>query len=235
MSTTDIRREINRAQEFSVGQKRTLQEAYDQTYYDFQNLEDIVTDGMSGTGIRHTGVPGPTPEYGWRDILGQIDTRVGATNPTWTIINAGPFYAYKFDVNDECWIPYHIPHDYVPGSDFYLHVHWLPSGTATQVVKWEWYYAYAAGFNQAAFSTAGTLVNAQAAGPGVAYRHMVTETVAISGAAITEPDGFLMTRLRRVTNGGVNNADSIFVLTADVHYQSTNLSTPGKAPGFYNV
>jgi hypothetical protein len=170
----------------------------------------------------------------WADITSQVDTRLGATNPAWTQIGAGPFYAYAFAVNDECYANFHIPHDIVPGSDIHLHVHWLPSGTSTNNVKWEWYYSFAKGFNQAAFNTTGTAITAEQAGPGTAYQHMVTETAAVTIAALTEPDGFLLTRLRRVAASGAANADTIFVITTDLHYQTNGqIGTTNKAPDFY--
>lgn len=171
--------------------------------------------------------------YGWRDITGQVVTRIGATNPTWTQIGSGPFFAYAFAVNDECTVGFHIPHDIVPGSNIHLHCHWLPSGTSTNNVKWEWYYSFAKGFNQEAFNTTGTAITAEQAGPGTAYQHMVTETAAITIASLTEPDGFLLVRMKRVAPTGDANADTIYVITTDVHYQSTNLPTAGKAPNFY--
>ena len=197
------------------------------------------TDGIIFTNTSGKGIQlgdGSSEAFGWRDITGQIDTRVGGTNPTWTQIGAGPFYAYAFGVNDECWIHYHIPHDIVPSTDIHLHCHWLPSGTDANNVKWEWYYSFAKGFDQAAFNTTGTQITAEQAGPGTAYQHMVTETTGITISGLTEPDGFLMTRMRRVTNGGTENTDTIYVLTADVHYQSTGiLTTANKAPDFYTL
>lgn len=170
----------------------------------------------------------------WADITGQIDTRIGATNPAWTQIGAGPFYAYAFQVNDECWVNFHVPHDIVPGSDVHLHCHWLPSSTSTNTVKWEWYYTFAKGFDQEAFDTTGTQITAEEAGPGVAYQHMVTETAAITIPAMTEPDGFILTRMRRVTNGGTDNPNTIYVITTDLHYQTNGqVGTTNKAPDFY--
>ena len=54
----------------------------------------------SGTGIQ---AGDATSNYWtWRDLEGAIDTRgVGATDPAWTIIGAGPFYD-------------HVPHDILP-------------------------------------------------------------------------------------------------------------------------
>ena len=68
--------------------------------------------------------------------------------------------------------------------------------------------------------------------PGVAYQHMITESDAISISGL-EPDGILYLKIARITNGGVNNTNDIFVLTADVHYQSTDSATPNRSPNFW--
>lgn len=174
------------------------------------------------------------PRYGWKDITSQVIVRGGgATDPPWEQIGSGPFYAYNFDVGDMCWFAFHVPHDIVPNSDVHFHAHWIPSGTNAQPVKWEWIYSYQKGFNQGAFSATGTTVTAEQAGPGVAYQHMVTETSAVTISGLTEPDGIVYVRLRRVANGGTDNTDSIFLLTSDIHYQTTQQATAGKAPNFY--
>lgn len=131
------------------------------------------------------------------------------------------------------WFEYHIPHDIVPLSPIHLHAHWLPDGTNTQPVRWEFTYMFAKGFAQEAFDPAGEVVLAEEAPPGVAYTHMVTESAAITLPTLTEPDGMIYVRVRRVTNGATDNTDNIFLLTADAHYQSTNMATEGKAPSFY--
>ena len=172
--------------------------------------------------------------FGWRDITGPIIVKgVGAADPSWTQVGSGPFFCYSFAVNDECWIPFHIPHDIVPNAPIHIHTHWFPSGTNTAVVKWQYTYTYAKGFNQGAYTAAGTVITAQEAGPGIAYQNMVTETAAIAIDGLSEPDGILYLHMKRVTNGGTNNTDTIFVTTADIHYQTTGMATIGKAPGFY--
>jgi len=174
--------------------------------------------------------------FGWRDITGQVRTRgVGATDPAWAQLGSGPFYAYQFAVNDVCWMEYHVPHDIVPNSIIHFHVHWLADGTDVNIVKWQWDYAYARGFNQEAFDAAGDQITAQEAGAGIAYQHMVTETAGVKLATLNEPDGMIYVKITRLTNGGSENADGIFVLTADVHYQSTDRATYGKAPNFYGA
>ena len=181
---------------------------------------------------------------GWRDITSNIIVRgTGPTDPTWDQIGSGPFYAYNFAVNDQAWFAYHIPHDVVPVGDehnltetiqFFFHSHWLSDGTDTNTVKWEFVYTHANGFNQQAFDMAtGTTTTAEEAASGTAYQHMVTESAGQNISTITEPDGILYVRVRRVTNGGTENTDNIYLLTSDIHYLSNSLHTRSKSPGFY--
>lgn len=172
-------------------------------------------------------------ETGWRDIRGQINTRIGPTNPTSTQIGTSGIYMYAFAINDEADIGFHIPHDYVEGTDILFHVHWMPSGTDTNSVKWEVSYMYAKGHNQANFDPSSlTVVTAEESPPGTAYRHMVTETAAVPIAGL-EADGIIEVAVKRITNGGSENLDTIFVMECDVHYQSTNEATPNREPDFY--
>ena len=176
-------------------------------------------------------------EFGWRDITGQVIVRgQGVNDPDWTQIGSGPFYAYDFGVNDQCWFVFHIPHDIVPAVPIHLHVHWLTDGTNTNPVRWEFTYSYSRGFSQDNFDADGTTATAESAAAGSAYRHMVTETDQLTIAGLDEPDGLVLCRVRRVANGATDNTDGIFLLTADVHYQSTNRGTWNKSPvpSFYH-
>lgn len=172
---------------------------------------------------------------GWRDLTADVIVKgLGANNPTWAQIDSGPLFAYKFALEDECWMVYHVPHDILPSADIHFHTHWIPDGTNVNPVKWQFTYMYALGHNQAAFTPAGTVETAESAGPGVAWQHMITETTAVTIPTLTEPDGLIYVHVERIANGATDNTDNIFLLTADIHYQSTNLSTLGKAPDFYS-
>ena len=191
-----------------------------------------VLSSASGAGIK---LDITSPAFGFRDITGEVLTRgVGASDPAWAQVGSGPFYAYQFAINDVCWMVYHVPHDYAPGTDVFFHAHWIPDGTDANSVKWNWNYMYAKGHDQGAFAPAGASITAEQAqgSPPEAYRHMVTETAAVTIAGC-EPDGLIYVKITRQTNGGVDNADAIFLLTADVHYQSTNLATQNRSPDFY--
>ena len=175
-----------------------------------------------------------TDDFGWRDITGQIQTRgVGATDPAWAQIGSSSFFGYNFDVNDVCWINYHVPHDIVPNAEIFFHTHWITNGTNAAVVKWQFEYTHALGFNQDAFVIAGTTVTAENAGPGIAYQHMISETDGQQLGDLSEPDGIVQCKITRLTNGGTDNTDGVFLLMADIHYQSTDMGTYGKAPDFY--
>ena len=195
---------------------------------------DLILPDTSGSGVKLGDKD--SSSFGWKDITSSIEVRgVAATDPSWSQVDSTGFYAYKFSVADKIWMTYHVPHDIVPNTDVYFHVHWFPNGTDTNTVKWQFDTAYATGFNQAAFGFASpTTKTIEQAGPGTQYQHMVAETTA-TDFSIVEPDGLIHCIISRVTNAGTDNTDDIFVLTADVHYQSTDGagSTVNKAPSFY--
>ena len=162
---------------------------------------------------------------GWRDIIGNvIPKNSGGNTPAFTQIQ-GNFWAYKFVSNDKAWFIFHVPHD-IASDDVYFHVHWLTDGTAADTVTWDYEVSHAKGYDQEAFdfttlpgSHSGTLSEATS---GTAYQHMITESAVINLPTLTEPDGLIMVYLQRTD---ANFADSVFLLTADIHYLSDSGST----------
>jgi hypothetical protein len=173
------------------------------------------------------------PVKGWRDITSEVKARgTGPTDPGWNQINTTGFWAYNFSIGDKVWLSFHLPHDYIKGTDVFLHSHWLPDGVNTNSVKWQFTYAYAHGHNQAAFNFGSpTVVTAEQIVGGTQYQHYVTESVAQTIAM--EPDGILEVEIERITNGGTDNTDGIFLLTADVHFESNSIGTLNRSPDFY--
>lgn len=174
--------------------------------------------------------------FGWRDLEGPIIVRgIGGSSPSWAEVGSTGFRKYQFSIGDECWISFHVPHDYVPGTDIYIHAHWFSDGTQTNTVKWEWNLAYADGYGAGAFPLeSATTVTAEEAATGVAYTHELTETTAITISGI-EVDGMIECHIERITNGATENTDGIFLITSDIHYQSTNLPTKNRNPNFYGA
>lgn len=90
---------------------------------------------------------------GWRDIISEVNARAsGSNSPTFTRLGTSPFYAYKFAVDTECWMNFHLNHDYAPGTAVFPHVHYTTDGTATIPIRWEFAIAVAKGHGQEAFN-----------------------------------------------------------------------------------
>lgn len=187
-----------------------------------------------------------TPSYAWHDLHSTIHTDVStpATLPTFTVYQ-GNIHARQFDVNDEAYIEFHMPHDYVMGSDVFIHAHWSHNGALVTggSVSWTFELSYAKGHQQAAFS-ATKLITATQNASTTQYMHMVAETAMTASTEsatafdneIIEPDAVLMCRVylsannMTVSGGGVPNPFLHFV---DLHYQTTNVGTKNKSPNFW--
>jgi hypothetical protein len=173
--------------------------------------------------------------YGWRDIIADITVRgAGSNSPSWGTFRDG-INAYQFSatVMNECWLTFHINHDYAPGTPVYLHVHWSSPGTSTGNVVWGFEYSIAKGHQQMAFPTSTTVTVTQAS-PGQ-YYHNVAEISTGIGSGQLEPDSLILVRVYRdASNGADTNTDAVSVFCSDIHYQASRFATKNKAPNFYN-
>lgn len=204
----------------------------------------IVIPKASGTGFK---VDPAAPTFGWKDLIGDINPKgSGAGTPARTVYNGGTLAGLAFSANDLCDFVYHIPHDYVPQSDLFWHVHWSHNGTAISGnAVFTAYFSYALGFNQANFTAEKNQAITYATTNITTtprYRHRVDEiqiTTAggaadkLDSTAISEPDGVILLTLKLTTLPTITGG-SLFVHTADIHYQTISPSgTKNKAPNFY--
>ena len=211
------------------------------TAHRFNN--DIVLPKTSGKGIK---IDTATPTFGWRDLLGETTTRnIGATKPSFEAYN-GAILQYRFSDGDLEHYDFHIPHDYVAGTDIHLHIHWSQISTTNTggTIDFKYFAVYSKGHNQAAFTGTPITDTFTSADAGTTqYQQHITETI-ISGASATaalfdrddlEPDGVILLTLEMDSN---DLTDSVgvtdpFILFVDIHYQSTNIATKDKVPDFY--
>lgn len=202
------------------------------------SVGNLVVPKTSGIGIK---VDTATPTFGWKDLIGPIFVRTtGGNPPNWAVYRTN-IYQYQFAVNNECWNEFHIPHDYLPGSDLYIHVHWShTSATVTSgSVTFTFDITYAKGHNQAAFPATKTTTVTQTAST-TQYQHMIAETVmttsggsaSLTDSSIIEVDGLILVRTS-LSGNTINGTPTPFVHYVDIHYQSTQMSTKNKAPNFY--
>lgn len=183
---------------------------------------------------------------GWRDIIGKVIPKaVGAGSPVRAAYMGGQLGQYAFAAGDAYDVEFHIPHDYVRGTDIYFHVHWSHNGTTVSGnAVFDIYHSHAKGHNQANFSAEKNLTiayNTVNIATTPQYRHRIDEVI-MSGPSATaalmdrddfEPDSLVLATLKLTTLPTLGGGGKLFVHTCDIHYQSDNLSTKNKSPDFY--
>lgn len=182
-----------------------------------------------------------SPTFPFDDILGPVIIQsTGPTAPNWTTYQ-GQQMAHEFSVNDECQHTFHIPHEYVAGTDVFAHIHWSHNSATitTGAPTFTYYASYAKGHNQAAFSADVTGTISENASL-TQYQQMVTEvqlSAATPGASQIdsdnlEPDGIIM--FHTVLTANTMDGGALpFIHHIDLHFQTTGIGTKSKTPNFY--
>lgn len=209
-------------------------------------LEDgLVLPKASGMGIK---VDDDAPTFGWRDIIGAVSPKAtGVGSPARAAYAGANVGLYAFALNDVCEFCFHIPHDYVPGTDLYFHVHWSHNGTSTTGdAVFTTYHTYAsrtvAGTtifpaektNTVTWATTNIATTPQ-------YAHRVDEIPITSAAgsstltqnSLIEVDGIVEVSLKLTGIPTLGGSGKLFIHTCDLHYQSNNMATKQKAPNYY--
>lgn len=205
-----------------------------------QSPEGKVFPKTSGIGIK---VDVDAPTFPWFDMEGFISSADGSSSQN---IYIGGIKQAQFAEGDDGYVSFHLPHDYVPGSELYIHTHWshntevVTGGTVT----WAFETIYSKGHNTDAFKTP-VIISVVDTVNIIQYQHQIAETVATSagGSAVSlatediEVDGIIICRVYLDSNDIETSDSSIvnpFVHFVDVHYQSTGIGTKNKAPDFYS-
>ena len=180
---------------------------------------------------------------GWKDLTSDLVARGGTSAPTFNQVGTSGFYAYEFTGNQlkEIYSNFHVLHDYAPGTDVYIHMHWLmgASGVGGQTVQWFFQAAYAKGYNQGAFNIQTPVnVNVITATSGLPiYEHMISEVQlsnnggsgGLLNSANLQTDGIIMVHAWRNGAGGSDSwNNSAWGLYMDLHYQVRKNSTLNK-------
>ena len=210
------------------------------------SLTDVlVLNKATNMGIK---VDTAAPTYPWADIIGNVVVdAAGAGAPTLAAFIGGAVRRWAFSAGDMADCEFHIPHDYAPGTDLYVHVHWAHNGTAISGnFIGTFTYTYAKGHNQANFSTEKVVSCTYATvniGTTPRYRHRIEEvqlssaggSASLLDSTLVEADGvigmnYTQTTVPTITGGAPNEP---FVFFIDIHYQSTGIGTKQKAPPFF--
>ena len=201
----------------------------------------------TGNGIKI----GATPAYGWADMLGNVLAKTtGATAPAFAARNGGNCFSYFCSAGNILYFTYHVPHDYALGTDIFWHPHWGHNGSA---ISGNLVIGISAAYAKPSSDSLGTFTAEIT--PTLTYATVNIATTPantnlindfqLSAAApsgtqfnsnIFEPDGIItlaanFSTIPTIT--GSTPASSIYVLTCDIHYQSTNINTINRSYPFY--
>ncbi len=209
-------------------------------YTDGYNAGRIfIADGAGG---------GSFDELVWKDLVGQVKAEgSGAGWPAHSAFIGTSIDAYFFGVGEQAHFAFHIPHDYAPGTDLYIHSHWSHNGTAISGnMTWAYEVTYAKGHQQEVFSTpinTSTTRNTTNIATTPRYYHVIDEvqltstvpSASLIDTALIEVDGLILvhvapTVIPTITGGSPNEP---CLLTVDIHYQANTYGTKNKAPNFY--
>jgi hypothetical protein len=159
---------------------------------------------------------------GWHDITGVTRARTtGGAVPTLTQVGTSVFYAPLWQLNDEMWFEYHVPHDYIGSTSMYPHIHWFADGVDANTVKWE--LSYVTCKVGTAFDPENpTVINIEEASDGQ-YIMMHSNNTGGFENALLEPDTVVWIRMKRVANGATDNTDGIFVTHVNLDYRSSGM------------
>ena len=182
------------------------------------------------------------PNFGWHDLLSPTIPYTGPANESPTFEEfVTDVHAYRFKVGDKSYHQFHIPHDYAPGTDLYIHTHWLSTSNSIEpnsTVIWEFASTYAKGYEQQVFNTPKLLQVSKVASTTPLIHHISEIKLSVSGGSSTqldsdqiETDGLIIVRTKLHTN---NTPSNLFMLFCDLHYQSTGIPTKNKNYNFWS-
>ena len=205
----------------------------------FSSLHEMVR----GTGLPvKVAIDAVTPEWGWRDLTGTIRVFLSSAIPD-AVTYLGGILQPQFKIGDNVSFEFHVPHDYVPGTDMYIHAHWSHNSAlvTTGSVNWQFEMTSAKGHGTDSFYTP-VVINATQAAHTTRYQHMIAEEKCASptGAPAAtlldtdwiEVDALILCRCSLTANT-MDGAAKPFLHSVDLHYQSSNRGTLNKAPSFY--
>ncbi len=141
-----------------------------------------------------------------------------ANNPGFDVFQ-GAVRAYHFDPNaeEELFVIVQIPHSYKYGTDLHPHIHWAPTTTNTDPVRWCLEYTLAE--VDGTYGAPTTLCENDAA-DGTAYKHQYFDLGNISGAAIDTLSATLVCRVYRDADDAADDYTGDAVgLELDFHFE----------------
>lgn len=196
----------------------------------------------SGEGLKVNGT------YGWKDLTGDISPKSSGPDAPILATIIGNIRGFAYQAADQGEASFHLPHDYAPGTDLFIHAHWCHNGTnISGSISIALEVTYAKGHSGGSFHTPVTTaitVSSLNITNTPQYSHRVDEiqvsnnggSSSMLNTAIIEPDGLILVNYKTntiPTISGSASRNEPFLLSFDLHYQSTGMATKNKSPNFY--
>ena len=151
-------------------------------------------------------------------------------------------YEFSGGTNKRASFVFHLPHDFVEGTDLFFHVHHAPTAvTPTGTVTWRVHFQYAQGYGFGSFTgtdlTQDMTVDITGANQ---YEHIITEGAAVNDAtvgSVIRTDGVILATVERLASTDTSTAPEVFI-EFDIHYRSDGRKTVEKndtGAGFVKV
>jgi len=154
--------------------------------------------------------------FGWGLVhLPAVFMPAGSTAPTLTAIGSGAtIKSPAYIVGDTAYFAFTLPPGAKSAGNLVFVAHWRTSSTDTNTVKWE--ITYATAIPGGAIS-ADTVVTAEAAGSGVAWQGVSIVSAVQSPSLVA--GSLVVAQVKRITNGGTDNADTVFLDSIEVAFE----------------
>lgn len=183
-------------------------------------------------------------QFVWRDKEGLI---IPDNSKALTAFR-GNLYGYEIGAGEKIACIFHMPHEWIDGTDLYIHPHWGHNGTIVGPDDYEWtiYASYA--HRKADLATVCPVFPAEVSTDIVVsgvtstshpqYCHSVDEilfaTKGGAGAMFDSDDiatdGIILATVELKYEPGLGVGGKTFLFTADLHYQGRPYGTTNKDP-----
>lgn len=226
--------------------------SYNGTRWANQTLNFVSKDGDAMTGS--LSLPGTIGkgllidnQYAWVDVLGDITPTGVGTETSVLMPYIGNTRSWAHEVGSSGDVRFHIPHEYAPGTDMHIHVHWGHNGTnisGTFKVNMWVTYANRLGTNITPIATS-VIHSSLNITNTPRYFHHVDEillstpggTSSLLDTSALAVDGLITIYYEIDTIpsiAGSTNVNLPYIHTMDLHIQSTGVGTYRKDPNYYS-
>ena len=197
----------------------------------------LITRTSKGSPLTHSELDGNIAELdrrtevSWQSQRGQLSISGIPTPPTMTLYNGIYLPSFDPDNVNEATVTIHVPHDYVAGSDIYVHGHFLTAAATSGTVRWGFTLSWAIPnrgetvTTEQKFTTPYTSYIEHAVTSSDQDVHHIEESTAISIPYLVSESLINMRVFRDASHVNDTYPSSVFLIVVGLTYQSHGFGT----------